>query len=86
MLLLKPMITAEQLLVYRKFEGDDDGYSIAGSPAGTEIAWVAIRNLLQELTMLKRGLVSKEYGDQIRERLANMAADEDTALALFEMA
>ena len=80
------MITSEQLSVYRKFNGDDDGYSRAGCPAGTEIDWVAIRNLLQELTMLKRNLVSREYGEQIRQRLSQMTADEKTARALFEMA
>ena len=83
---IERMITSEHLSVYRKFNGDDDIYSRSGSPDGTEIDWVAIRNLLQELTMLKRNLVSREYGEQIRQRLSEMTADENTARALFEMA
>lgn len=83
---IERMITFEQLSVYREFDGDDDGYSRAGCPAGIEIDWVAIRNLLQEITMLKRNLVSREYGKQIRQRLSEMTADENTARALFEMA
>ncbi|HEV2693272.1 MAG TPA: hypothetical protein VG347_10290 [Verrucomicrobiae bacterium] len=80
------MITIEQVSVYREFNGDDDGYSRAGCPGGTGMDWGAIRNLLQELTMLKRNLVSPEYGGQIRQRLLEMTDDENTAKALFEMA
>jgi hypothetical protein len=80
------MITSEQLVVYRKFNGDEDIYSRAGCPDGNEIDWVAIRNLLQELTMMKRNLVSREFGEQIRQRLSEMTADQNTARELLEMA
>ena len=83
------MITPEKLSVYREFRGDDDGWSRAGCPKGSifdDGDWVAIRNLLQELTLLKRNLVSKEYGEQIHQRLSAMSADQDTARALMEMA
>jgi hypothetical protein len=81
------MITSEQLAVYRKFNGDVDNYSRGGCPKeGDEIDWLAVGSLLQELTMLKRDLVSREYGEQIRQRLSEMTADEDTARALLEMA
>ncbi|HEY4415248.1 MAG TPA: hypothetical protein VGO57_06110 [Verrucomicrobiae bacterium] len=83
------MITSEKLAVYCEFSGDDDGWSRAGCPKGDVFDdgdWVAIRNLTQELTMLKRSLVSREYGEQIRQRLSEMTADQDTARALFEMA
>jgi hypothetical protein len=82
------MITSEKLAVYREFGGDEDGWSRAGCPKRGLIDdddWVAIRNLIQELTMLKRNLVSSEYGEQIRRRLSEMTADQDTAQELLEM-
>jgi hypothetical protein len=87
------MITSEQLAVYRKFNGDADIYSRevhfregSRSEAGDTMDWDSIRNLLQELSMLKQNLVSREFGEQIRQRLSEMTADEDTARALLEMA
>jgi hypothetical protein len=82
------MITSEKLSVYREFGGDEDGWQRAGCPKRGLLDdgdWVAIRNLMQELTMLKRNLVSAEYGEQIRQRLADMTADQDTARVLLEM-
>jgi hypothetical protein len=83
------MITSEKLAVYRKFDGDGDNWSRGGCPKREifdDSDWFAIGNLLQELTMLKRNLVSREYGEQIRQRLSEMTADEGTARTLFEMA
>jgi hypothetical protein len=82
------MITSEKLSVYSKFHDVDD-WQRAGSPRRELFesgGWAEIQNLLQELTMLKRNLVSREYGEQIRQRLADITADQDTARALFEMA
>jgi hypothetical protein len=83
------MITPEKLAVYRKFGGDDDGWSRAGCPKGDIFEdgdWYAIRNLLQEVGMLKLNLVSREYEKQIRQRLSEMTSDPNTVQALFEMA
>ena len=81
------MITSEQLAVYRDFNGDIDDYSRSGCPKeGDGLDWHAVDSLLQELTMLKRNLVSKEYAGQIRQKLSEMTADEATARALLEMA
>jgi len=82
------MITSEKLSVYRQFSDVDD-WQRRGSPRRELFesgGWDEIQNLLQELTMLKRNLVSREYGEQIRQRLADITADRDTARALFEMA
>ena len=48
--------------------------------------WNAISNLLQELGMLKRNLVGKEYGERIQRKLTELAADQGVADALLEMA
>jgi hypothetical protein len=83
------MITLAKLAVYREFGGNDDGWSRAGCPKQEifeDKDWSTIGNLLQELTMLKRNLVSKEYGEDISKRLAEVAADKATAKALLDLA
>ena len=83
------MITSEKLAVYLEFGGDDDALQRCGSPkrGGIENGdWVVIRNLLQELTMQKRNLVSPGYAELIRQRLSETTADRVTAQALLEMA
>jgi hypothetical protein len=82
------MITLDKLAVYRKYGGDVDAWQRAGSPSCDVISgeeWSAITNLLQELTMYKRNLVSKGYGDQICERLSQWTADRATAEELMAM-
>jgi hypothetical protein len=85
-------ITSEQLAIYRRFNGDADIYSrevffrpASRLQAADEMDWGAISSLLQELAMLKRNLVAKEYAAQIQRRLSEMAADQSVADALLEM-
>lgn len=83
------MITSEKLAIYRKYAGDIDGWSrmaVAKDRGITSGEWAAITNLLQELTPYKRQLVSERYGQQVRDKLAALAADEDVARQLFELA
>ena len=82
------MITSEKLAIYREYRNEDD-WQRAGSPKRDVLAdedWVVICKLLQEISMLKRNLVSREYGEQIRKRLTEMTADEKTAQELLNLA
>jgi len=83
------MITSQKLAIYREFKGNVDWWERTGRPKRDEIEerdWYDIEAMLQELTQLKRNLVSKEYGEQIRQKLSGMTADQETAQALLEMA
>ena len=83
------MITSEKLAIYRKFHGDEDVWSRAGSPGADVISfddWLGIRNLLQELTMLRQNRVSKQYADEINRRLEEIVADHETRKALMDLA
>jgi hypothetical protein len=83
------MITSEKLAIYKKFGGDEDGWSRAGSPGVDVVSfddWLSIRNLLQELTMLKQNLASKQYADEINKRLAETVADPEALKALLDLA
>jgi hypothetical protein len=80
------MITLDKLAVYRKYGGDVDAWQRAGGPSRDVISgedWIAIANLL---TMYKRNLVSKGFGDRICERLSRLTADRATAEELMAMA
>jgi hypothetical protein len=83
------MITSDKLAIYRKYAGDVDEWQRSGGPqqdAITGAEWGAITNLLQELTAYKRDLVSKRYAEQIRERLTQLAADDDVARQIMDLA
>jgi hypothetical protein len=83
------MITTQKLAIYRKFDGDDDGWSRAGSPGGETFAdgdWAEIRNLLQELSLLKRGLTSADYTERIRQKLSAETSDASVAQSMMDLA
>jgi len=83
------MITAKNLAIYRDFEGDDDGWSRAGCPGGKEFTdsdWGDIRNLLQELACMKKGLVSAEYADRIRQKAHQLSDSPEITNTLLEIA
>jgi hypothetical protein len=83
------MITSDKLAIYRKYAGDVDGWQLSGGPqrdAITGAEWAAITNILQELTAYKRNLVSQRYAEQIRERLTQLAADDDVARQIMDLA
>jgi len=83
------MITAQKLAIYRKFDGDDDGWSRAGCPGREHFAdgdWEEIRNMLQELTLLKRGFAAEDYAERIRQKLSAKTSDASVAQTLFDLA
>jgi len=67
----------------------DDGWSRAGCP-GEEMSadedWAEIRNLLQELTLLKRGVTSTDYAERIRQKLSAKASDASVAQTMMDLA
>jgi hypothetical protein len=82
-------ITAPKLDIYRKFDGDDDGWSRAGCPGGEMFAdgdWARVRNLLQELSLLKRGLTSADYAERIRHTLSVETSDASVAQTMMDLA
>ncbi len=83
------LITLEKLAVYRKYAGDIDGWSRMRTPQDdiiTGAEWSTITHLLQELTVYKRNLVSERYGQQIQGKLMELAADDEVARQLLDIA
>ncbi|MBS0378166.1 MAG: hypothetical protein JSS29_06755 [Proteobacteria bacterium] len=83
------MITGAQLDIYERFNGDVDlwqHHRMPGSDVITFDDWGTIDVLRQELAMYKHGVISEGYAMRIRGRLAQLAADPETAKRLLELA
>ncbi len=84
------MITMKKLEVYQKFGGDVDGLQLMGTPEEKRLmadgSWSEIYELMGEVFMLKRGLVSREYAERIRQSLETKAADSETRAKIMELA
>jgi hypothetical protein len=85
------MITQQKLAIYTRFDGDVDAWQRADMPERHVMEdgganWHDIGSLVQELTMLKRKLVSAEYAERIRMKLSRMTADQKVAEAMMELA
>lgn len=77
------MITQKKLEIYRSYQGDIDDWCrmTMYTDTSSEIKredWYLIDNLLQELSMIKRGIVSKEYEKKIWEELKRNCDSEET--------
>ena len=77
------MITQKKLEIYSSFHGDIDGWcrmtlNIDSFSGMKREDWYLIDNLLQELSMIKKGIVSKEYEKKIWEELRSKCDSEET--------
>jgi hypothetical protein len=83
------LITQEMLRIYREFDGKNDIWVLAGCPNKEIIPdahWHQIDQILQELTLVKRGIASPEYALRIQQKLALAAEDAVVADELLSMA
>ena len=82
------MITVEKIAIYSKWP-DIDLWLRAGKPNRDVISdqdYNDIYILLQQLTLYKNNLVSPRYREQILSRLKEVAADDEAARQLLDMA
>ncbi len=75
------MITAKKISLYKKYEGDVDGWARSGSKSGQiemeDADWYLIENLLQDLKLVSKGLASNEYSEALQERLQSNCSDAE---------
>jgi hypothetical protein len=64
------MITKDKLEIYVKYDGELDGLKIIGNPVEKEIIndkdWAFLYSLIQDLRLIEKGLVSKEFKSRIQ--------------------
>ena len=73
------MITLPKLKIFNRFGGDPDHWTRSATAAQkTQISdddWGDIETAIQDIILLKRGLTSKEYADELRTRLEKKCPD-----------
>jgi len=83
------MITSKKLETYKHFNGDSDSWARVGSNHNTMVMnssdWPLIENLIQEISLVKKGLVLQSYILHIEEKLKQSCDNEETIRTLKEM-
>lgn len=83
------MLTLDKLRMYRRFDGDIDGYSrsrVEDRSVITEEEWRLIDELRQALFLVRSGQAAAEFAASVERRLSSLAADDQTRQALRELA
>ncbi|MBN8771380.1 MAG: hypothetical protein J0I46_07440 [Thiobacillus sp.] len=80
------MLTLDKLNIYRRFDGDLDGWARTanGHDASdiTDADWLLIEDLRQALDLIAAGQASQVFTASFESRLRDTTADETTRLAL----
>jgi hypothetical protein len=82
------MITKAKLDIYKRYQGDIDGWARTNSQNEMIIAeedWSEIDLLIHQLTVLKNGLVSDDYAARIKDALKSKTEDDLVAKDLLGM-
>ena len=84
------MITAKKLSIYRKYDGDVDGWARVGSRREKKVMsdqdWYEIDELLRRLHLVEKGLASEEFESQTREMLEERTENAEVARLLRKRA
>lgn len=67
------MITATKFKIFEKYNGDGDGFVRTGTKLEKECLdyndWLLIDSMIQDLQLVKNGLSSKTFENQINQKL-----------------
>ncbi len=84
------MITREKLLIFKKFNGDADGWSrqstINSNFYFESKDWVWIENLIQDLIIVNNGLASQSFSDKLENDLLKNCDSNETITLLKDLA
>ena len=76
------MITIEKLKEYEEYRGYYDGFYIQKVKNNTNITsdeeWHLLDELLQDLKLSKKGLVSKEFSERLEQRLVDTLDSQES--------
>lgn len=79
-------ITLPKLREYQKFGGDDDMWSRGSKRLNSSEEWYLIRSLIQDITLAKKGVASKEYKEKLNDDLLKYCDGEATVQEIEKMA
>ena len=83
------MITIDKIKIYKRFNGDVDGWARVGTKEEksiiSHIDWFLIEGFIQDINLVKKCLASDAFMNSINERLKENCDSEETIQALKEM-
>ena len=82
------MLTESKVQTYKRFNGDIDGWASVTRKSEndlTETEWVQLDQLIQKLTICKRGLGSTEFCHQANDDLSLLAPEEAVRNTIIEL-
>ncbi|MCD2450345.1 hypothetical protein GO003_008095 [Methylicorpusculum oleiharenae] len=84
------MITQYKLEIYKRYNGDLDGWCLLGGDREKTLMndhdWFEIQELVQKVTLLKQGVVSQAFAQLINQAIQIQTDNEETANLLKELA
>lgn len=67
------MITREHIEIYKKYNGNGDGFVRSGKPTEKEVLnysdWKLMEELIQDIILIKKGLTSNSYSEKVFQKL-----------------
>jgi hypothetical protein len=81
------MITVEHIQTFKQFGGNIDGWARMKNrdDTMTDRIWVEIEAILQNLSLINRGLAAESFKNKTLEYLKSISADEETEQALLDL-
>ena len=83
------MITLEKLNIYKRYNGDIDGWARVGSEVEQEIMqdedWYLIEDLIQDLILMNSGKSATSYKEKTKTKLEEMCENEQVIQILLEL-
>lgn len=83
------MLTTEKLEIYKKYKGFYDGYYIQHKGSLQHVIvgddWELIREILQDLYLVRKGLAATSYAEALNKRLAENCENPQTIQALADL-
>lgn len=84
------MITINKIKIYQRYNGDVHGWARVGSKEEKSIMndedWFLIEGFIQNINLIKKGLVSDTFINSIIERLKEKCDSEETIQAIRKIA
>ncbi len=80
------MITQDKIKIYKKYSGDIDSWARSGSKKEKLVMndddWYVIDGLIQDFSLVKKGLTSLTFGNDLNNKLKEKCDSEETIEAL----
>ncbi len=80
------MITQDKIKIYKRYSGDVDSWARSGSKKEKLVMndddWYIIDGLIQDFSLVKKGLTSLTFSNDLNNRLKENCDSEETIQAL----